>query len=452
MRTAWILGWVLLSGSVAATAEPGYKAGVARVVITPREPMWLAGYAARNHPAEGKEHDLYAKALALEGPDGRGVVLLTTDLLGLSRNVSTEVARRVERATGLSRDRMMFTSSHTHCGPAIVDNLVGMYPMPEEMLRKGHDYTEQLKNQLVEVIIHAWQNRRPALLRHGQGTARFAVNRRKATPQGIVGGANPDGPVDHDVPVLSVADHDGRRLAVVFGYACHNTTLQYYKWCGDYAGFAQIELEERNPGMVAMFWAGCGGDINPLPRSTVELCRKYGKELAVAVHEVLSSPMTEIRGPIVTRYEEIVLPFASLPTIERLRAEAKDSYPARRHRAQRYLQMLAEGKPIPTEYPHYPVQVWQLGEVCWIALGGEVVVDYSLRLKKELGQSTPVWVTAYANDVMAYIPSERVLAEGGYEGATSMVEYGLPSKWKTGIEQKIVDTVRRLSRAKLTSP
>lgn len=447
MRASWILAWALLNGAAGLAEESTFKAGVARVVITPSEPMWLAGYAARDRPAEGAEHDLYAKALALEGPDGRGVVLLTSDLLSFAREFSQEVARRVEQATGLSRDRLMLTASHTHCGPVIADNLLGMYPLPDDMRRKSLAYTEKLKDQIVDVVVRAWRERQPAMLHHGQGTARFAVNRRRVTPQGVIGGANPDGPVDHSVPVLRIADRHGKLLAVVFGYACHNTTLQYYKWCGDYAGFAQVELEERYPGVTAMFWAGCGGDVNPLPRSTVELCRKYGKELAVAVHEVLGSPMTEIRGPIVARYEEIALPFAATPSEERLRAEAKDSYPARRHRAQRYLQLLAEGKSIPTEYPHFPVQVWHLGDVCWIALGGEVVVDYARRLKRELGNDRPVWVTAYANDVMAYIPSERVLAEGGYEGETSMTEYGLPSKWKTGIEDKIIGTSLRLARA-----
>ncbi len=74
-------------------------------------------------------------------------------------------------------------------------------------------------------------------------------------------------------------------------------------------------------------------------------------------------------------------------------------------------------------------------------LGGEVVVDYALRLKHEL--TGDVWVTGYANDVMSYIPSRRVLREGGYEGATSMVYYGLPTTWGPTIEEAIVREVHR---------
>ena len=92
------------------------------------------------------------------------------------------------------------------------------------------------------------------------------------------------------------------------------------------------------------------------------------------------------------------------------------------------------------------MQVWRLGSgPALVLLGGEVVVDYSLRLKKELGPG-PTWVFAYANDVMAYIPSERVLKEGGYEGDTSMVVYGLPAKCAPGLEGKIVARVHDLVR------
>jgi neutral ceramidase len=94
------------------------------------------------------------------------------------------------------------------------------------------------------------------------------------------------------------------------------------------------------------------------------------------------------------------------------------------------------------QYP-YPVQTWILGDgPKWAFLGGEVVVDYSLRLKRELGDGN-TWIAGYSNDVMAYIPSERVLTEGGYEGASAMLYYTLPSAWAPGLEDKIVGEVKR---------
>jgi hypothetical protein len=444
----------------AAAADRGWKAGVAVQVITPSEPMWMAGYGARNKPAEGKLHDLFVKALALEDAGGNRLVLLTSDLVGIPRELAEDVCAEVSKRTGLKREQIMLTASHTHCGPVTRDALLLMYPMPDEEAKKIAPYTDKLRGWMVETIVAAVADLKPAKLSAGQGTARFAVNRRKPTPNGFVNDANPDGPVDHDVPVLRVEGAGGRTRAVVMGYACHNTTMQFYQWCGDYAGFAQRYVEEKHPGAVAMFTMGCGADANPLPRSKIELCEKYGHMLADAVNDVLAGRMTPVQPSSAARYQTIVLPFDTIPSKEKWVADAAGKNFAAKKRAEYYLKRLAEGKEIDREYRHYPVQAWRLGEeVEWVALGGEVVVDYSRRLKKELAADFKkdageryVWITAYANDVMAYIPSERVLKEGGYEGDTSMIAYGRPAKWAPGLEEKIVSTTKKLVREVMAKP
>src|SRR2546423_13715524 len=123
---------VLAAASVLPAAEPAFNAGVASVVITPAENIWMAGYASRNKPAEGKEHDLHAKALALEDANGVVLVLVTTDLVGLPRAVSEPVAREVAKRAGIARERLMLTSSHTHCGPVVRDNLMVMCDFTQE--------------------------------------------------------------------------------------------------------------------------------------------------------------------------------------------------------------------------------------------------------------------------------------------------------------------------------
>ncbi|HZY83980.1 MAG TPA: neutral/alkaline non-lysosomal ceramidase N-terminal domain-containing protein [Gemmataceae bacterium] len=445
----WFLPLALCAYAVPlAAAEPApvaWKAGVAVRVITPEGPQWMAGYGNRNKPSEGKLTELYVKALALEDPKGGRLVLLTSDLVGVPRSLSVAVAEEVRKRTGLPRERLMLTVSHTHCGPVLRDSLSDMYDMPAELAAKVGPYTNQVRDRMVEVIVRALADLKPAALAVGRGTARFAVNRRKPTARGVVNDANPAGPVDHDVPVLRVTAPDGKLRAVVFGYACHNTTLQFYRWCGDYAGFAQRYLEEKHPGAAALFWTGCGADANPLPRGKVEQCEKYGRELADAVEAVLSGTLTVVRGDGAARYAEIALPFDKLPGKEKWAADLLSKQYAVRKRAERYSKQLREGAKIDDHYGHYPVQVWRLGEqVTWVALGGEVVVDYGLRLKKELRGGPAVWVTGYANDVMAYVASKRVLAEGGYEADSSMIYYGQPTNWAPEVEEKIVGKAREL--------
>jgi hypothetical protein len=432
----------------AQAAEERFLAGVARHVITPSRSLWMAGYAARDKPAEGKEQDLYIKVLALQDAAGTRLVLLTSDLVGLPRALSAAVAGEIERRTGLHREQILLTCSHTHCGPVVRGSLNDMYPLTAEQWQDIDDYTHQLQGWMVQTIEAALADLKPARLAHGKGTARFAANRRKPTPRGIVNDLNPRGPVDHDVPVLRIDTPDGKLRAVVFGYACHNTTLSFARWCGDYAGYAQEDLEKKYPGASALFWIGCGADANPLPRGTVALCEKYGRELADAVSGVLQGSFKPLEGRFREAYTEISLPLDLVPSREKFAADLLSKNPAERRRAARLLKILEAGGRIDDSYAHYPLQVWRLGsDLRWVALGGEVVVDYDLRLKKELGANHPLWITAYANDVMAYIPSVRVLKEGGYEADSSMIYYGLPTRWAPAIEDKIIGKVHELVAA-----
>ena len=194
-----------------------------------------------------------------------------------------------------------------------------------------------------------------------------------------------------------------------------------------------------------MFFTGGGADQNPLPRRKIELAQKYGRMLAVSVNEVLDEPMKKVEGQLASSFEEVDLEFDQLPTKEQLQADLKNSSRYTAGRAKLLLSEWERDGSLPKTWP-YPIQVWKLGKnINWVALGGELVVDYQLRLKRELGEKS-TWVTGYANDVMAYIPSERVLEEGGYEGDTSMIVYQLPSKWKAGLEDQIVSTVHRLAK------
>lgn len=440
-----VLALAVVSGPAAPARDGAWRAAVARVAITPREPMWMAGYAARDRPSEGSIHDLWAKALALEDPEGHRAVLVTLDLCGIGADVSNPVRDALKDRFGLARDRIVLACSHTHTGPVVGGNLrPTLARLDEEQRRRIDTYTKALIASLDTVVAEAFGELMPAGLFWGTGRADFAVNRRTNKEKDVPALRSAlalQGPVDHDVPVLRVIDDQGGTMAIVFGYACHCTVLNDFKFSGDYAGFAQLSLEKAHPGTQAMFVTGCGGDQNPLPRRTVELAEKYGGELAVAVDEVLASPMHAVEGPLASAYEEVPLPFAGLPTKADLEAQSRDKDPIAARRAESLLATLKAKGSLDPSYP-YPVQVWRLGDLTWIFLGGEAVVDYSLRLKRNLG-SSKTWVSAYCNDVMAYIPSKRVLKEGGYEGGGAMLYYGLPSPWAESVEDDVIGAVGR---------
>jgi hypothetical protein len=316
----------------------------------------------------------------------------------------------------------------------------------EEQRQQIDLYTDALVQKAVRLAGDALSRLQPARLTAGSGQATFAVNRRTnpeaEVPRRRTAGTIA-GPSDHDVPVLAVHDAAGKLRAVLFGYACHATVLDGFQWSGDYPAFAQIELERLHPDCIALFWAGCGADQNPLPRRTAALAEHYGRRLADGVEAVmLTSAMQDVDASLATSYHEVELAFGSLPMPAQLAGDAESRDPYVASRAKLLLAEIAAGRPLSPTYP-YPVACWRLGnEVRFIALGGEVVVDYALRLKHEVTGSQ-TWVAAYANDVMAYIPSRRVLSEGGYEGGGAMVYYGLPAAWSPEVEEHIVQEVHR---------
>ncbi len=445
--------WVLLllvsvvTGSGRATAAE-WKAGVARAVITPQTDVWLAGYGTKRS-AEGKIHDLWMKALALDDGAGNRVVLISSDFQGVPRSMSDRVFTQLAEKHGLQREHVMFTFSHNHCGPRLGDDLIDYYPVEEQQERLVSEYTDRMVTRTVELVGNALSRLAPARLQTGQGATTFAVNRRNNreadVPNLLARGETLLGPVDHSVPVLTVTRPDGKLEAILFGYACHPTTLSFRQWCADYPGFAQIEIEEAFPGATAMFVNTCGGDQNPLPRRKVELCEKYGHMLAVAVEEVLKrpEPLKPVSPGIRTAFEIVDLSYLNVDTREELVKLTNDSNALRARWAVRLLKKLDAGHTFESAYP-YPLHAWQLGnEMLVIGMGAETVVDYALRFKLEFGPGT--WVCGYTDDMISYIPSRRVWEEGGYEGGYNLYEYGRPAfRWRGDIEDKIAATVHKL--------
>jgi hypothetical protein len=428
----------LVAGATGLAARPRapWKAGVAIADITPLVGIWMAGFADRKCPSEGVALPLHAKVLALEDERSTRAVLVTVDLLGVTAALRSRIVEAVGKRHRLPPDALLLNASHTHSGP-VIDGLLSIaYDLTPAQTGLIHEYTQGLERRLVELIGDALGRLQPARLSAGEARAEFAANRRAQF--------FPAGPVDHSVPVLRVDRLDGRPLAIVFGYACHNTTLQggSCQLHGDYAGVAQAALERRHPDAAALFVAGCGGDINPKPRGTMELVERHGADLADAVERALPS-LAPVSGPLRTAYDVVGLPFAPPPGRGEWDARRQDEDPFVRRHAQMMLEALDRDGRLPAVQPA-PVQVWRFGrDLTLVALGGEVVVDYALRLKRD-HSGDRLWIAAYSNDVFGYVPSRRVLEEGGYEGGGAMMYYGKPGPFAPDAEELIHGKVREL--------
>lgn len=411
-----------------------WKAGVATTSITPAEPMWLAGWAARRQPAQRAAAGLFAKAFALEDATGKRFVIVTADLIAIPRSLALAVAARAARRWNLPRERLLFNASHTHTGPEIRPDKVPFFEIPPEFAATIAPYIRGLEEKLASVIDDALRRLEPVTLSVELGRTAFAQNRR-----------SPAGATDHDVPMLCARRLNGAPLAVLFGYACHNLTLPpaFCEYHGDYAGVAQERVETALPGVTALFLSGAGADQDPSPRGTLELTQTHGQSLATEVEQGWARGGQPISGGLAVAFEEIELELQPLPALETLRADAESDDPPRRRKAAFLLAALSAGHPLPTTQL-LPVQVVRLGgEMLLIALGGEPVAEYAQRFKADFAAPV-VWVAGYCNDMFGYLPTRRVQQEGGYEGGRAALWSALPGPVAESSEVRTIAAVHRL--------
>lgn len=415
---------------VATAGSPDtYDVGVAQSDITPNYPIRLSGFGFRRTESEGVTQRIWVKALAID--DGSPALLLTVDNLGIPARMVAEVAARLEKKAKLPRDRFAITATHTHTAPMLIGlapTLFGM-PIPKEHQERIDRYTAELNDKLEKVALAALADRKPARLSWGIGQVGFAINRRTK-----------GGPVDHDLPILVVRDLKGKVRAIYVSYACHCVTLSNNKISGDWAGFAQQSIQDDFPGAIALVSVGCGADSNPSSGVTgdkIEIASRQGLEIAREVKRLAGGYLTLVTGKITAAARRFELPLADPPTHEQWEAKAKRTDAIGYH-ARVNLARLDHKEALRSKID-YSVQMWSFGNsLAIVFLPGEVVVDYSLRLKREL-DGLRLWINAYANDAPCYIPSERVLKEGGYEGGGAMVYYDLPGPFCPRLEAKIID-------------
>lgn len=423
-----------------------WTVGAASVRITPETPVWMAGYASRTGPSEGVLLDLHARVIVLTDSHKARIAVVSLDLIEIPESLRTQLQEMALKNYGLKSSDLLLNVSHTHGGPMLSAQNVADWGADPVWGDKAEAFVTHLVSKVDGLLKKALEQKQPAQVSFGRSTCALAMNRRLPTAEGIRLAPNPNGPTDHDVPALHVRTHKGELIAVVFGYACHNTTMGGIPLLnGDYAGYACHKIEADHPGTVALFLGGCGGDQDPVLRGGPAEAEQNGNLLAAAVEQTLNAQSISLSPRLNIASETIPLEFAALPSRSDLevRAQSGNGFVAR------HAQSILKNWPGPNDHPpayQYPIQVVSFGDqLTLIALAGEPVADYSLRLKKELSdQEQAVWVAGYSNLVNAYIPNRRVLEEGGYEGTEAIIYQSLPAPFRPELEDQIVSTVRKL--------
>ena len=456
----FLLPMLLLAASTACEewAKTGqWKVGCARVSITPERPIVLLGYGDRTGVFDSVAQEIYAKAVALEDEEGHRAVIVTADLVGFQAAVVTDtVSERIMKETRLERSQLLFNASHSHTGPLVsldpwLDaNVVAHAPLSPDDRKETIAYTRALQDKLVVLVRDALAGLEPAQLSWGRGEIPFPMSRRLPRNGHITMADNPEGTVDRSIPVLCARTPEGEYRAIVFGAACHNTTLTGADnvIAGDFAGFAQSYLEGRFQGAQAMFMSGCGADVNPSPRGSMALARRHGDTLGSEVAHIVDESLMTVQGNLGTMYEMVGLPLQSLSRTdiqERAKLPSAEAVMARH-----MLRLLETGETLPRQYSA-PVAVWQFGEAfTLVALPAEPVAEYVHLIEAAL-PNRHLWIAGYNNDCFGYLPSAQVVNEGGHEniGVTLWI-WGQGLRRNAGffapsVEDAIVRSVVRLA-------
>jgi hypothetical protein len=432
-----------------ASSSPTFKAGAATHCITPDKPLWLAGYASRTSPARGKLSDLFASAVVIEDQTGQRLAIVSIDLIAITPIIGDSVLSALAAKHGLSRREVLLFPTHTHYAPEFRPDKAPFFHIPGEFAKKLPVEADRLAALIIDVVDRAFLCVEPVRLFVKRTAADFAHNRRRLGVKG--GNASTTDFYDHEVPILDCIDTAGHRKAILFGYACHCTTIppDDLRYSSDWAGHARAILQQNFAGATALFIPGAGADQNPEPHGSVECSQRHGEALALAVQSALITPGTEITGAIRCEFEDVPLDLERVSPGQLERMLVSDD-PPQRVKARCLLDQLARGETLITSYP-VPVHVVRFGnELILCALAGEPVVDWSHKLKQLMRDQCPAnplplpWVAGYCNDMFGYLPTRRIQAEGGYEGGRAYLWNWIPAPITDCAEGRITAAATRL--------
>lgn len=429
------------------------KYALARQMITPAEPVWQCGFAARTRKSEGIHDNLYATLLLLEDDQGARAALISLDIIGGDRSFITELRADLKEQYGL--DQVLLNFSHTHGAVRIFGQAASKedfgghfwnHRESEQDSQAAQAYSKHVHETILALAGQARADLAPGSLSLLRGQSDFGLSRRFPNPDGSIAWLPYDNPaaMDPDLYLLKLEDKDGGLAGLIYQYACHPTTLgsDNYLITSDYPGVVRRILENYHPGLTTLFLQGCGADIKPRATATptgfkqcsfAELEEAAGG-LAVEINSLLAtSGWRRLELDLAYRQEDLRLFASSWPESKWQELLADPATPDYMKRALEHRQKTKTGR---SAYLPLEISVLRLDKTaCLLALENEVVSSYGKKIKRLFGQD--ILALGYSNSCRGYIPDREVIRQGGYE-ADSFKLLGLSGPYYEEIEDIIL--------------
>ena len=436
-------------------------AGTSRIDITPPGNCKLGGFAGRNHECEGIHDHLYVTALALSR-HGKKLIIIGIDILALNNEQMEMIWALADRKLNLRPDQLFINCSHTHAGPEIHPTFNCNTCPPGEVCDPDPEYIKELLESIILSADKALKNLQPADAFGEIGETFIGINRRAPDKQiykeqatGYENFPNPDREVDRSCPVILFKNKKGKPLSLIFGAACHPTTMRYdnYLISAEYPGVARRILEKDLDGAPALFLQGMAGDVKPhqvaegnsFRSGNFEDIEKVGEELATDVNTIIKKGLRPLDIKIETALKRVAIPFNNTWNIKTYEKFAeKDEVEYRRVWANYWLQKLRAGESLP-ESIDLTLSIVELSpELRFATVAGELLTDMGMKIKHQFKNGTTL-VLGYTNGEIAYILDAKTIKEGGYE-ATEVVffSHDKPAPFIPEIEEIILSGFKEL--------
>ena len=377
------------------------RAGVAKVDITPPIGIPLGGYDVREGPATGIHDPLHVVVIVFDDGETRAAIV-SLDILQVLQQAGDSIRSAIQSATGIHKDHIIINASHTHGSPWFDADI---------------HYKNEIIARSAEAARIAVSQLRQVSLGYGEGEIDFNINRRTIDADGkCCPKLNPKGICDHRVKVLRIDDSDSMTpMSVIMHVVCHSNVFrgENTEVSGDFPGVAKSFIERAYyNSTTAMFLQGCAGDIRPnLPdidtggdgygRSGSEADMTWcGWTLGTEVVRVATQ--LRVHEQLIQRQTQFKIT-AAMATLE-LDADAEKPGQATLQRDR-----IIGGKSL------LPIQVLKIGDIWFVCLPGEPVVEYGLQIEKNMEGLGEVFVMGFSAGDAGYIPVEHMFAEGGYE-------------------------------------
>ena len=411
------------------------RVGSATVEITPEWPLTLAGFAVRTHPSEGVAQPLHVRVAVLESEAADGtrdrVVIASADMLWWGPQQVPIIRRQIAEAVGIPERNILLSATHTHSGPQASTRASATVGVADPR------FLDLLFERTMEATAAALADLEPVTISRVNSSHALGFNRRYDW--------NPNGPEDPALTVVRFDRPDGRPKTLFVHYTCHPVITQEYLVSGEFCGVAMDQVEAAL-GVNALYLQGCCGDINPdvagerrTARGTNTDVERLGGAFADAILAALGQPGEQLAArPLHIERVEVDLPFGDLPDTDALSAMvATPGVEGEWAQA-----LLAHPEWLTPSIPLQLQRVDIADGLSLLAMDGEVVVDYGLRIREQSGGT--VLPMGYANGMTGYIPTARIIAEGGYEAGGAIPYFFLPAPFTPAVEDVLNDALDRM--------